>query len=135
MSDLKDVQGGTTPEGIHLGAMAGTVDIIQRCYGGLAMREGVLWLNPALPEELASLRSRIQYRGHWFTLHMDHQKLNVSFEGAWSPYARIGVDGNIYTFKRGETKDFDLVSKEARRAKSSRATGEAAGPQRNSKSQ
>ncbi len=118
MSDLKDVQGGTTAEGIHLGAMAGTVDIIQRCYSGLAMREGVLWLNPALPKELPSLRSRIQYRGHWFTLHMNHQKLTVSFEGAWSPYARIGVDGNIYTFKRGETKEFDLIGKEARRAES-----------------
>ncbi|HZH71333.1 MAG TPA: glycoside hydrolase family 65 protein, partial [Mariniphaga sp.] len=31
LSDFQDVQGGTTPEGIHLGAMAGTVDIIQRC--------------------------------------------------------------------------------------------------------
>ena len=33
-SDINDVQGGTTAEGIHLGAMAGTVDLVQRCYGG-----------------------------------------------------------------------------------------------------
>jgi trehalose/maltose hydrolase-like predicted phosphorylase len=26
MSDISDIQGGTTPEGIHLGAMAGTVE-------------------------------------------------------------------------------------------------------------
>jgi alpha,alpha-trehalase len=26
-SDLADMQRGTTPEGIHLGAMAGTVDL------------------------------------------------------------------------------------------------------------
>ncbi len=130
MSDLKDVQGGTTAEGIHLGAMAGTVDIIQRCYSGLAMREGVLWLHPALPKELASLKSRIQYRGHWFTLHMNHQKLIVSFEGAWSPYARIGVDGRIYTFKRGESKSFDLVSKAANPVESSDASEDTARPQR-----
>lgn len=28
MSDIKDVQGGTTEEGIHLGAMAGTLDLL-----------------------------------------------------------------------------------------------------------
>jgi trehalose/maltose hydrolase-like predicted phosphorylase len=108
MSDLKDVQGGTTPEGIHLGAMAGTVDIIQRCYSGIVMREGVLWLNPRLPKGLKAVRSRIQYRGHWFTLNINHERLSVYFEGAWAPYARIGVDGRIYTFKRGERKEFSL---------------------------
>ncbi len=132
MSDLKDVQGGTTPEGIHLGAMAGTVDIIQRCYSGIALREGVLWLHPALPKELKSVSSRIQYRGHWFTLHMNHEKLTVSFEGAWSPYARIGVDGRIYTFKRGETKSFDLVRREKSPAESKIDSGEATKPQRGS---
>ena len=34
-SDITDVQGGTTPEGIHLGAMAGTVDIVLRHYAGI----------------------------------------------------------------------------------------------------
>ncbi|MFB4298537.1 hypothetical protein [Actinomadura sp. NTSP31] len=29
-SDLEDAQHGTTAEGVHLGAMAGTVDLVQR---------------------------------------------------------------------------------------------------------
>ena len=33
-SDLLDLQGGTTPEGVHLGAMAGTVDLVQRAFTG-----------------------------------------------------------------------------------------------------
>ena len=33
---MADTQGGTTKEGIHLGAMAGTIDILQRCYTGSA---------------------------------------------------------------------------------------------------
>src|SRR5829696_3352448 len=37
-SDVADVQGGTTAEGIHLGAMAGTVDIVLRCLAGLRPR-------------------------------------------------------------------------------------------------
>ena len=31
-SDVADMQGGTTAEGIHLGAMAGTIDVVQRCF-------------------------------------------------------------------------------------------------------
>jgi trehalose/maltose hydrolase-like predicted phosphorylase len=42
-TDLLDFrQDGTTPEGIHLGAMADTVDIIQRCYTGLDVHGDVL---------------------------------------------------------------------------------------------
>ena len=30
-SDTADIQGGTTAEGVHLAAMAGSVDVLQRC--------------------------------------------------------------------------------------------------------
>ena len=33
-SDVGDVQGGTTKEGIHMGVMAGTLDLVQRGYIG-----------------------------------------------------------------------------------------------------
>jgi len=48
-SDLYDVQGGTTAEGIHLGAMAGTVDLVQRCYTGLETARGCSGSTPACP--------------------------------------------------------------------------------------
>src|SRR5690606_33643469 len=47
-SDLADIQNGTTREGLHLGAMAGTVDVVQRCYLGLQFRGGELWIDPML---------------------------------------------------------------------------------------
>src|SRR5665811_159601 len=34
-SDLDDTQGGTTEEGVHLGAMAGTIDIVTRAFAGM----------------------------------------------------------------------------------------------------
>ena len=37
-SDVADIQGGTTSEGIHLAAMAGSVDLMQRCFTGLETR-------------------------------------------------------------------------------------------------
>ncbi len=54
--DLSDVQGGTTAEGVHLGAMAGTLDLVQRCYLDLRIRRDSLHLNPLLPEQLGSCR-------------------------------------------------------------------------------
>ena len=49
--DISDVQGGTTAEGVHLGAMAGTLDLLQRGLTGIGWIDGVLRLNPKLPQE------------------------------------------------------------------------------------
>ena len=54
-SDVSNVRGGTTAEGIHLGAMAGTLDLVQRCYTGLETRQVVLRFNPVIPEELGAV--------------------------------------------------------------------------------
>ena len=107
-SDFEDVQGGTTSEGIHLGAMAGTVDIIQRCYTGLEIRDGVLWVNPRLPQELRSLKMRIRYQGHWIGLNFTQKKLKVKFENGWSPKVDIGYKKQVYTFGEGDEKEFDV---------------------------
>jgi trehalose/maltose hydrolase-like predicted phosphorylase len=77
-SDLEDVQGGTTPEGIHLGAMAGTVDLLQRGYSGLEVRGDVLWFNPSLPEELQMLEFAIHYRGHRLGVRITQEALRLS---------------------------------------------------------
>jgi trehalose/maltose hydrolase-like predicted phosphorylase len=63
-SDIADVQGGTTGEGIHLGAMAGTVDLLQRAFTGMETREDVLSFDPVLPDALGSMRFRLRYRAH-----------------------------------------------------------------------
>ncbi|GHK02263.1 family 65 glycosyl hydrolase [Streptomyces sp. Y2F8-2] len=64
-SDIADVQGGTTGEGIHLGAMAGTLDLVQRGLTGLETRHGALWLDPVPLPELSSYGFAIRYQGHW----------------------------------------------------------------------
>ncbi len=107
-SDFEDIQGGTTSEGIHLGAMAGTIDIVQRCYTGLEIRDGVLWINPKLPRELRSLKMRIRYRGHWIRLVVNHKILEVTFEAGWSPKVKIGFREKIHKFGEGDRKTFSL---------------------------
>jgi trehalose/maltose hydrolase-like predicted phosphorylase len=107
-SDIDDIQGGTTHEGIHLGAMAGTVDLIQRCHTGLEMRDEVLWFNPELPKELSHVRMRLHYQGHWLSVVFSDQKLTISFDRGWSGPARIGYRGEVHEMQQGETHEFLL---------------------------
>jgi trehalose/maltose hydrolase-like predicted phosphorylase len=108
-SDVHDVQGGTTREGIHLGAMAGTVDLAQRCYTGLETREDVLWLNPSLPEELDGLDFDLRYRGHWgIHLHVTPAALQVLVASSDDGPVRVAVKGEVAEIPPGGMREFPL---------------------------
>ncbi len=107
-SDIEDIQGGTTPEGIHLGAMAGTVDLIQRVHTGVEMRDDVLWFDPLLPRELSDLRLRLRYRGHWFSVRVTQSDCTVTFDRGWSDTVQIGFRDEVYTIKQGANRRFDI---------------------------
>ncbi|MGW4958281.1 pyridoxamine 5'-phosphate oxidase family protein [Nonomuraea sp. NPDC004186] len=77
-SDIKDVQGGTTAEGIHLGAMGGTLDLLQRCYLGLELRPDGLRLDPLLPGRLGVLSMPIRYHGRQIFIDADHHEARVN---------------------------------------------------------
>jgi alpha,alpha-trehalase len=103
-SDLFDVQGGTTSEGIHLGAMAGTVDLVQRGFTGIETREGVLWLDPSLPEELKRLRLKIRYRRHWgLEIEVTGDRIRVSARPADVHPMKLGIRGEIIELRAGAT--------------------------------
>jgi trehalose 6-phosphate phosphatase len=76
-SDVSNVHGGTTGEGIHLAAMAGTVDLLQRCFGGVEIRGDTLYLNPYWPSELGSLEFDIQYRDHTLRITITAQAVRI----------------------------------------------------------
>jgi trehalose/maltose hydrolase-like predicted phosphorylase/beta-phosphoglucomutase-like phosphatase (HAD superfamily) len=76
-SDVADIQGGTTAEGIHLGAMAGTVDIVLRCLTGMRARGPVLRFEPALPPEIKQLKFSVHYRGHRLDILFAEERIEV----------------------------------------------------------
>ncbi|MFO7813641.1 MAG: glycosyl hydrolase family 65 protein [Pelovirga sp.] len=76
-ADVKDIQGGTTPEGIHLGAMSGTVDLLQRNYTGIETRADILHFNPCLPRGLDALKLWIRYRGQSLEVTVTPRRLTV----------------------------------------------------------
>lgn len=101
-ADLSDTQGGTTREGIHLGAMAGTVDMAIRCYGGVVTRADALWLHPLLPDELPELTFRMRYRNQPILVYINHDlvTLNLS-EGSAEPID-VNVEGKHKRLEPGE---------------------------------
>jgi alpha,alpha-trehalase len=107
-TDIADIQGGTTPEGIHLGAMAGCVDIIQRAYTGLETRENVLILNPQFPDELKRINFHLRYRNHWLELDItsDRIKINALSSGAQS--IRVKIKDKDYELEQDKTLEVAL---------------------------
>ncbi|RJQ71919.1 MAG: trehalose-phosphatase [Desulfobacteraceae bacterium] len=114
-SDVTDIQGGTTAEGIHLGAMAGTVDLLQRGYTGIVTREDVLWFNPCLPKELNRLRIRIRYRSHFLEVDLTTERLKVrSLRTAQEPI-RIGFKAEVRTLSSDSSLVFELADVQKQR--------------------
>lgn len=69
--------GGTTREGAHLGAMAGTVDLVLRCYAGFETRDGALRLHPSLPAELPRVAFEIVYQGQPISVELSHSDVRL----------------------------------------------------------
>ncbi len=109
-SDVSDVQGGTTPEGIHLGAMAGSVDVIQRCYTGIVTRSGVLWFDPYLPEELKSLSLYVRYHQQWIEVKITQDSLSLSAtrRGGLVTPVQVGFRDQIRELRPGDSLEFEL---------------------------
>ncbi len=103
MSDFKDIRGGTTSEGIHLGAMAGTIDLMQRCYLGIQMHEDKLIFNPMLPKEVSYMKMRIRYRNHWLKVQVNENQLKITSEGGWTKKIKLHFNGSEKILKKEDT--------------------------------
>jgi trehalose/maltose hydrolase-like predicted phosphorylase len=108
-SDVDDIQGGTTKEGIHLGVMAGTLDVMQRYYAGLRVRDGVLYFSPRLPSALAGLSFPMEFREApvLVTITGDRLTLEVKPEGP-SHQIRAGIPGDVRELSPGDRAVFEL---------------------------
>jgi beta-phosphoglucomutase family hydrolase len=112
-SDVSDIQQGTTAEGVHLGAMAGTVDLVQRVSTGIEVTGDVLRLNPKLPQELERLDMRIRYRGHSLDLRLTRNALTVRCREPGVAPIRLGFKDEVYELAGGTTRVFKLGGEEA----------------------
>jgi trehalose/maltose hydrolase-like predicted phosphorylase/beta-phosphoglucomutase-like phosphatase (HAD superfamily) len=107
-SDVADVQGGTTAEGIHLGAMAGTVDIVLRSLAGLRPRGEVLRFDPALPPQVKQVRFSVHYRGHRVDVELAEDRLLVRARPGPAQPIKILVRDQTVELAPGAEHEFSL---------------------------
>lgn len=94
-SDVADIQGGTTSEGVHLAAMAGSVDLMQRCFTGLETRSNRIVLSPYWPESIGALGFPIHYRGHHLYIRVSGLGAEVSVSPRDLPPVTVECRGRV----------------------------------------
>ena len=103
-SDVADIQGGTTPEGVHIGAMGGLDDVLLTRYAGIDTLGETLSLDPCLPEELPALRLAIVYRGRRVALDLTRERVRISLDGESETPLDVMVQGIKHTLLKGDSE-------------------------------
>lgn len=62
-SDYYDIQGGTTAEGIHLGVMGATINVVTTFFAGIDYRGDILEINPHMPKQWNEISFNIDFKG------------------------------------------------------------------------
>ena len=109
-SDVADIQGGTTAEGIHLGAMAGTVDLVLRCLTGMRAHGQVLRFDPAMPPQIRRLYFSVHYRGHRVELVFSEDRLEISSRPGQAAPVTVVVRDQTVELRPGSRHTFSLDS-------------------------
>ncbi|MGX4709243.1 glycoside hydrolase family 65 protein [Rhodococcus ruber] len=112
-SDVSDIQGGTTKEGIHMGVMSGTLDLLQSSFVGARVYDGVLLFRPRLVDRLDGVSFSIRFRGTPLRVRIVGGELTVlaQSEGFHGP-VRVGLDGQVCELGAGESCVFTLPTQE-----------------------
>ena len=90
--------------------MAGTIDLVQRCYTGLETRNDTLWLNPLLPDELQAVHTAVGYRQHWIELEFTSTHVRIQTTPGRASPIRLGFRGEVFEMGAGETRTLDLAT-------------------------
>jgi alpha,alpha-trehalose phosphorylase len=72
MIDLRDLHHNTR-DGLHMASLAGTWTALVAGFGGLRDDEGVLSIDPHLPDGISRLRFRLRWRGFRLTVDANHK--------------------------------------------------------------
>ena len=107
-SNITEIEGGTTPEGIHLGAMAGIDDLALSCYAGIETWGVTIAFDTCLPDELPGLPLRLRYRSCWLTPDLSHERLKLSIDRDERGPFPVTIRGMKHLLQPGIVQDFRI---------------------------
>ena len=103
-SDVADIQGGTTPEGVHIGAMGGIDDVLLSRYAGIDTMGETLCIDPCMPEELPALRLAIVYQGRRVELDLTHERARITLDEESTTPLEVLVRGTRHELPAGHSE-------------------------------
>ncbi|GBE65814.1 putative glycosyl hydrolase [Mycobacterium sp. MFM001] len=99
--DLRDLHSNTR-DGLHMASLAGAWTALVAGFGGLRDDEGVLSLDPHLPDGMSGLRFRLRWRGSRLTVSITHSDVTYTL--------RDGPDGKLTIRHAGEELELSTES-------------------------
>lgn len=96
--DLRDLHHNTR-DGLHMASLGGAWAAMVAGFGGLRDDEGVLELNPRLPDGISRLRFRLRWRNFRLTINADHDEVTYTL--------RDGPEGELLIRHGGEDLHLD----------------------------
>lgn len=100
-SDIEDTQGGTTPEGIHCGVMAGTLDTVIRYFAGISFYNERLNIYPNLPAQWKSLSLNVCFRQNQYAITIEKNDIVVTLLEADGTEVPASIAGRNLTLQKG----------------------------------
>ncbi len=108
-SDVRDTHGGTTAEGVHLAAMVGSADLLQRCFAGVEPRLDRLYVSPRWPVELGRMTFAVRYHGSDLHLTVSPTRVRVEAEPGGAGAVLVTCRDATFELAPGQVREVDLT--------------------------
>lgn len=105
-SDLEDIQGGTTGEGIHCGVMGGTLMTVLTVFGGLDMKQAEPGICPRLPNHWEELQYRFGIHDQDFSVKLIPGLIQIFCEKSRQKKIKVHICNRIVNLTKGELGTF-----------------------------
>lgn len=99
-SDYRDIQGGTTAEGIHAGVMAATIFITLSTFAGVDIRNNEVTIAPNLPKQWQDIQFGLTIKNVNYQIDLNHTTLTIQADQATT----ISVLGKSYALLANQTE-------------------------------
>jgi alpha,alpha-trehalase len=109
-SDLMDLQGGTTAEGVHLGAMASCININLFRFAGVAIKHHILSFDPKLPSRITQLQFNLQYHHQWLHVKIEKNTMTVILKKDGDKPLPIYINEHLYYLQPNDELEVVLES-------------------------
>ncbi|MDZ8259286.1 glycoside hydrolase family 65 protein [Nostoc sp. ChiQUE01b] len=108
-ADLSGASSQEAKNGIHLGAMAGTLHLLQHHYLGLHAYGGNICLDPFLPTSLNRFHVSLQHQGNDLEIEVIDSHLNIIASPINSSSVQIVCRGDVMDLQPGTSITFNLL--------------------------